>query len=40
MKADYNLKEVTAIIGHLCWKNFEMSRRVGKAIVDGLNKIN
>ena len=40
MKADYNSEQLAQIVGHLCWKNYEMSRRGGKAIIDGLNKIN
>ena len=38
-----NTQEAAAIaqlIGHLCWKNYETSRRFGKIILKGLNNVN
>ena len=31
---------VAWLIGHLCWGNFEISRRFAKLILKGLNSIN
>ena len=31
---------VAQLVGHLCWKNYETSRRFGKLILKGLNHVN
>jgi hypothetical protein len=33
LKYNYNSKELALMIGHICWKNFEISRRIGKNLV-------
>jgi hypothetical protein len=39
LKADYNSKELALMIGHICWKNYEISRRIGKNLITSLNKV-
>ena len=31
---------IAQLIGHLCWKSYETSRRFGKIILKGLNNVN
>jgi hypothetical protein len=39
LKSDYNSKELALLVGHVCWKNYEMSRRIGKNLIISLNKV-
>jgi hypothetical protein len=39
MEVDYNSDELSLLIAHLCWKNLDMSRRLGKVLLGFLNKI-
>lgn len=40
LKGSYNGRELGLMLGHLCWCNFDLSRRVAKCLIVGLNKIN
>ena len=40
LKNTQESKNVAALIGHLCWGNYEASRRFGKLILKGLNNTN
>lgn len=40
LKNTQESKSVALLIGHLCWGNFEASRRFGKLILKGLNNTN
>jgi len=35
---DYSSDDLAQLLGHLCWKNEDMSRRVGKFILTGSNE--
>ena len=37
LKNTQESKSVATLIGHLCWGNYEASRRFGKLILKGLN---
>jgi hypothetical protein len=39
MECEYNPKDLAVIVGHVCWKNYEVSKKVGKVILTYLNKI-
>ena len=39
LEAEFNPPELALLIGHLCWNNREMSRRIGKVLLTSLNKI-
>ena len=38
LKDDSYIEEISQLIGHLCWKNLELSRKIGKIILKGCNK--
>jgi len=40
LKNTQEAHSVALLIGHLCWNNFEASRRFGKLILRGLNNTN
>ena len=40
LKNTQEAASVAQLIGHLCWKNYETSRRFGKIILKGLNNVN
>jgi hypothetical protein len=35
---DHNPDALAPLIGHLCWHNYEFSRRIGKLLVSGMNE--
>jgi len=39
LKDDSYIEEISQLIGHLCWKNVELSRKIGKVILRGCNKL-
>jgi len=40
LKHSSESQHVAWLIGHLCWGNYEASRRLGKVILKGLNSTN
>ena len=40
LKNTQESRSVAAMVGHLCWGNYEISRRFGKLILKGLNNTN
>jgi len=40
LKHTQESQHVAWLIGHLCWNNYEISRRFGKIILKGLNNTN
>ena len=39
LTTEYNSKELAKIVGHICWKNYEISRKIGKSLILGINKV-
>ena len=40
LKHTQEAPSIAALLGHLCWGNYEISRRLGKVILRGLNNTN
>jgi hypothetical protein len=40
LKFDFSADELANLVGHLCWNNLTLSRRVAKFLIEGINSNN